>query len=116
MGWDQNKQCPEHNGRLAPVAGQQCVTDQGKDMPGVLQVARHLPYGRVSGRVIQYLRIYECDWEKGRPVVEAHDSIPIHRDLVVHDCRESSQEHGQQKLRELVPLTQVHLDASVGFS
>ena len=115
MSWDQNKRHPEHNGRLALVAGWQCVADHSKDMPRVLQAAWHLPYGRVSGPVIQYIHIYECDWEKGRPVVDARDSIPVDRDLVVHDCRESLQEHGQQKLRELAPLTLVNLDASVGF-
>ena len=116
MSRDQNKRRPEHNCRLALVAGRQCVADHGKDMPRVLQVARHLPYGRVSKPVIQYLHIYECDWEKGRPVVDAHDSIPVDRDLVVHDGRESSQEHGRQKLRELTPLTLVNLDTSVSFS
>ena len=90
--------------------------DHGKDMPRVLQAALHLPYRRVSEPVIQYLRIYECDWEKGRPIVDAHDSIPVDRDLVVHDGRESLQEHGQQKLRELTPLTPVNLDMSVSFS
>ena len=94
MSWDQNKRRPEHNGRLALVAGQQCVVDHGKDMPRVLQVACHLLYGRMSTPVIQYLHIYECDWEKGRPIVDAHDTIPVHGDLVVHDGRESSQEHG----------------------
>ena len=116
MSRDQNKRCPKHNGRLALVAGWQCVADHGKDMPRVLQAAWHLPYRRVSRPVIQYLRVYECDWEKGHPVVDTHDSIPVDRDLVVHDCRESSQEHGRQKLRELVPLTLVNLDVSVGFS
>ena len=106
---------PEHNGRLAPVAGRQCVMDQSKDMLGVLQVARHLPYRRVSGPAVQYLHVYECDWEKGFPVVDTRDSIPVDRDLVVHDCRESLQKHGRQKLRELAPLTLVNLDASVGF-
>ena len=105
MGRDQNKQCPEHNGRLAPVGGRQCVADQGKNTPGVLLVTWHLPYGRVSGPAVQYLRIYECDWEEGCPVVDARDSIPVDRDLVVHDYRESLQEHGRQKLRELAPLT-----------
>ena len=104
MGRDQNKQCPKHNGRLAPVGGWQCVTDQGKNKPGVLPVTWHLPYRRVSSPAIQYLRVYECDGEEGRPVVDTRDSIPVDRDLVVHDCRESLQEHGRQKLRELAPL------------
>ena len=82
----------------------------------MLQAAQHLPYGRVSKPVVQFLCIYECDWEKGRPVIDARDSIPVDRDLVVHDGRESSQEHGQQKLRELTPLTLVNLDTSVSFS
>ena len=90
MGQDQNKWHPEHNGRLAPVAGRQCVADQGKNTPRVLQAVRHLPYRRMSGPVIQYLHVYECDLEKGRSVVDAHDSIPVDRDLVVHDCREPS--------------------------
>ena len=94
MSRDQNKQHSKHNGRLALVACQQGVVDHGKDMPRVLQITHHLPYGRVSGPVIQYLCINECDWEKGRPVVDAHDSIPVDRELVVHDGRESSQEHG----------------------
>ena len=82
----------------------------------VLQVACHLLYGRVSRPVIQYLCIYECDWEKGRPVIDAHDSIPVDRDLVVHDGGESLQEHGRQKLVELTPLTPVNRDTSVSFS
>ena len=80
------------------------------------QAAHHLPYRRVNEPVVQYLHIYECDWEKGCPVVDACDSIPVDRDLVVHDGRESLQEHGQQKLRELTPLTLVNLDTSVSFS
>ena len=82
----------------------------------MLLLAWHLPYRRVSTPVIQYLRVNECDWEKGCPIVDAHDSIPVHRDLVVHDGRESLQEHGQQKLSELTPLALVHLDMSVSFS
>ena len=80
------------------------------------QAARHLPYRRANEPVVQYLRIYECDWEKGHPVIDSHDSIPVDRDLVVHDGRESSQEHGQQNLRELTPLTLVNLDTSVSSS
>ena len=116
MSWDQNKRCPEHNGRVALVAGQQCAADHGKDMLRVLQGAHHLPYGRMSGPVIQYLRINECDWEKGCPIVDARDSIPVNRELAVHDGRESSQEHGRQKLLELMPFTPVNLDTSVSFS
>ena len=82
----------------------------------MLQVARHLLYLRVNGPVVQYLRIYECDWEKGCPVIDARDSIPVDRDLVFHDGGESLQEHGRQKLGELTPLTPVNRDTSVSFS
>ena len=85
---------PQIQWQGGPCSWLQCVVDHGKDMPRVLQIAQHLPYGRVSGPVVQNPSVNECDWEKGHPIIDVHNSIPVNRELVVHDGRESSQEHG----------------------
>ena len=56
---------------------------------GMLQVVCHLPHSGVGAPVVEYFGVNQCDGKQGHPVVGARDSIPIHRNLVVHDCRES---------------------------
>ena len=77
MGQDEDKRSPEYYSWLALVAGWQCVMNHGQNTPGVLQVRQHFPHRGVVKPLVQYLGIYECDRQEGRPVKDARDGIPV---------------------------------------